>query len=253
MRKRGKLSIWSGNGTGYFVRPSLPETKMFSGESFVQMINRYGAVIVKPNWGLGGQGVMKVSRLSNGKYLIHYGMNRQVFSSKQQHWFVLRQYISHRPYIVQRYISMCKVNGRPFDLRVMLQRKKGIPWTVTGKLAKVAGPNRIITNTARSKGYVLPAMSALTKTFSRRQSELILNKLDQICLHAAKHWERHMGLESMASIWPLTVMEIHGCLKLTKDRLLLLYFRKLKDKSYYHKILATAPTRNYHKHFTGGI
>lgn len=252
MRKRGKLAYGQVMGRDPFVRPSLPETKMFSGESFDQMINRYGAVIVKPNWGLGGQGVMKVSRLSNGKYLIHYGMNRQVFSSKTAALVRLRQYISHRPYIVQRYISMCKVNGRPFDLRVMLQRKKGIPWTVTGKLAKVAGPNRIITNTARSKGYVLPAMSALTKTFSRRQSELILNKLDQICLHAAKLLGKAYGLriygfdmavDRNGNTW---VFEAN-------ERPAIAFFRKLKDKSYYHKILATAPTKNYDKHFTGGI
>jgi hypothetical protein len=147
---------------------------------------------------------------------------------------------------------MCKVNGRPFDLRVMVQRKKGIPWTITGKLAKIAGPNHIITNTARSKGYVLPALNALTKTFSRKQSELILNRLDQICLHAAKQLGKAYGIRTYGfdmavdhngDTW---VFEAN-------ERPAIAFFRKLKDKSYYHKILATAPTKDYHKHFTGGI
>ena len=124
MKRPGKLEYSQVMGRAPFVRSSLPETKMFTRESFDQMINRYGTVIVKPNWGSGGAGVVKVSRQSNGKYVIHYGANRQVFPHKTAALFFLRQYISHRTYIVQRCISMCKVNGRPFDLRVMIQRKR---------------------------------------------------------------------------------------------------------------------------------
>ncbi|WP_276351433.1 YheC/YheD family protein [Cohnella caldifontis] len=252
MRKRGKYAYAQIMKTDPFVRSSIPDTKFFTGESFNRMINRYGTVIVKPNWGLGGAGVIKVSRRSSGKYLIHVGTNRRVFSSQTAALDFLRPYTSRKPYIVQRYISMCRVKGRPFDLRIMVQRKKGVPWTITGKLAKVAGPNRIITNTARSKGYVLPAISALTHTFSKSRSKAILNRMEQICLRAARKlgmaygirtYGFDMAVDRKGNTW---VFEAN-------EKPAIAFFKRLKDKSYYHQILATAPTTQYHRHFTGKI
>ncbi len=252
MTKRGKHANIQVMGRDHSIRASLPETRIFTSKSFYEMLNRYVTVILKPNFGTGGAGVIKVSRLHDGKYSIHFGTTKRVLKGQKAALVYLRRFTTAKSYIVQRYISLAKVNGRPFDLRVMVQRKNGVPWTVTGKLAKVAGPNRIITNVARSNGYVLSAMNALTRTFSTKQSAAILENLDRICLHASRqlgmaYGRRTLGfdmaVDQKGEIWVLEA----------NPKPAIAFFKRLKNKSYYRKILLLAPSTSYGRHFTGKI
>ena len=249
MTTRGKYMNIKVMGRDPSILSSLPETTIFTGENFDQMVKKYGTVILKPNKGSGGVGVMKVSRLSEGKYSVHSGTVKKVFTNKADVHLHLIRSTSSRTYIVQRYISLAKINGSPFDIRVMVQRKTGVPWMVTGKLAKVAGPNHIVTNVARSKGYVLPAISALTKTFSSEKSKSILKKLDGICLRAAKKLEEAYGFRTIGFDIAIDQEGSPWILE-SNSKPAISFFRKLNDKSYYQKILQMAPSKDYLKHFT---
>ncbi|MEW9674059.1 YheC/YheD family protein [Ammoniphilus sp. 3BR4] len=231
------------------ILSSLPETKIFTSKNFDEMMDQYGTVILKPNSGGGGAGVMKVSRLSGGEYLIHRGTVKKVLSSKEGALGYLIRNTSSRTYIVQQYIPMSTINGRPFDLRVMVQRKKEVPWIITGKLAKVAGPHHIITNVARSKGYVLSATSALTKTFSNEKAESILKKLDEICLRAAKQLEEAYGFKTIGFDMAID-KEGNPWVLESNSKPAISFFRKLNDKSYYRNMLKMAPSKDFGKHFT---
>jgi glutathione synthase/RimK-type ligase-like ATP-grasp enzyme len=252
MTKRGKHMNIVVMGHDKSIRSSLPETRLYSSENFNNMINRYGTIIVKPNFGTGGAGVLKVSRLRDGKYSVHYGTSKRIIVGQNAVLSFLRRFTSATSYIVQQYVTLARINGRPFDLRVMVQRKEGVPWTVTGKLAKVAGPNYIVTNVARSKGYALSAMGALTRNFSTKQSAAILGNLDRVCLHAAKqigiaYGRRTLGfdmaVDKNGKIWVLEA----------NPKPAIGFFKWLKNKSYYRKILKMAPSKAYHWYFTGKV
>lgn len=252
MTKRGKHMNIVVMGRDHSIRSSLPETQIFSKQSFLTMMDRYGTVILKPNFGSGGAGVIKVSRLSGGKYRIHLGTTTRILSNKSAALVYLRRFTGAKQYIVQRYISMAKVKGRPFDLRVMVQRRAGVPWTVTGRLAKVAGPNWVITNVARSKGYVLTAMNALTRTFPKNKAAAILKQMDKVCLHAARQLDTaygrrtlgfDMAVDDKGNVWVLEA----------NPKPAIGFFKKLKDKTYYRRILATAPSTSYERYFTGKV
>lgn len=217
------------------LRPALPQTRQFTFGNFAQMVDSYGDVIVKPTFGSRGVGVTKVSQLAGNRYLIHQGVKRVARNGKAGAYAYLKGVIGKKPCIVQRYVHLAQVNNRPIDLRVMVQRRKGGPWKVTGKLAKVAGPNQIITNVHLSKGYVLPAMTALTRNFSRRTASGILAKVDQIGLQAATSMGRAYGYRKigfdMAVDKNRRVWILEG-----NSRPDLSLFLKLKDKSQYWTI-----------------
>ncbi|WP_276351428.1 YheC/YheD family protein [Cohnella caldifontis] len=252
MTKRGKYMNMQVMGRDASIRHSLPETRIFTSKNLHEMINKYRTVIAKPNFGTGGAGVIKVSRINGGKYAVHFGTTNRVITGNTSVLAYLRRFAKAQPYIVQRYVSLAKVNGRPIDVRVMVQRKTGVPWTVTGKIAKVAGPHHIITNVARSRGYVLSARGALTKTFSRKQSEVILKKLDRICLRAARqigiaYGRRTLGfdmaVDRKGKVWVLEA----------NPKPAIGFFKRLKNKSYYRHILRLAPSKEYHRYFTGKV
>lgn len=235
MSRKGKYANYLVLQRDPSLRPALPQTRQFNSGNFSQMIDSYGSVIVKPTFGSRGVGVTKVSQLGRNRYLIHRGVKQVTRYGKGLAYAYLKQKAGKKPYIVQRYVHLARVNNHPIDLRVMVQRKKGGPWRVTGKLAKVAGANHIITNVHRSKGYVLPTMTALTRTFSRSTASGILAKVNRVGLRAAKRMGRAYGYRKigfdMAVDRNSKVWILEG-----NSRPALSLFLKLKDKSQYRMI-----------------
>ncbi|MFD2671165.1 YheC/YheD family protein [Marinicrinis sediminis] len=143
------------------VAVHLPETVPLSRPHFRRMLARHGSVIVKPSNGSGGKGVLFVSRRGRA-CLIQSGRSRRVLRTVDHGYaFVARQ---SRHQIIQKAIPLASVNRRLFDLRVMVQRKRGGNWVVTGKLAKVAGQGYKITNVRRSSGHVVPLGTVISRS-----------------------------------------------------------------------------------------
>lgn len=236
--RRGKLTKHRLLVKNRDLAATLPSTRSLTKESFYSMLNRYKHIIVKPSGGSGGVGVMSISLIDHQKYRLHYGRTQQTISGIGNTYSFVKNKTNGRSHIVQRKIALAKVNGRPFDIRVMVQRNKNSKWVITGKLAKIAGAGYIITNVARSKGRVSPLSAAISNSNIRGMSTRgMLNKIDQISLKAANHFERYyrirtvgmdIGLDDRGKVW---IIEAN----FTPSRAL---FRKLKDKSTYHRIMA---------------
>ncbi|MEX2104874.1 MAG: YheC/YheD family protein, partial [Bacilli bacterium] len=149
----------------------------------------------------------------------------------------IRKLVGSTPHIVQQYIALAEVGGRPIDIRVMVQRMKSRPWNITGSLAKVAGAKHIVTNVARSKGYVLPTRTALKKTFGNdKKVEKIVSSLNQTSMIAAKQLGKSystrkvgldMGIDTNGKVW-IIEPNFDPAFSL---------FLKLKDKTMYRTIV----------------
>lgn len=215
---------------------ALPKTRLFSKQSLYAFLDRYKKVIAKPAAGSGGAGVMLMTRKTKGRYRVQRGSSLHTLRGKLSTYQYLRKKIT-TPYLIQRGISLARVNGSLFDVRVMVQRRPGSPWVVTGMLAKVAGRGYIITNVKRSKGRVLPIRTAIRRSsIHGASSSTIIARLRRIALHAAKRLASYytrqqvfgfdMGIDASGRVW---IIEAN----LRPDITL---FLKLSDKSMYNQI-----------------
>ncbi|MEH6905711.1 YheC/YheD family protein [Neobacillus drentensis] len=128
----------------------LPKTQLFSETAFWKLLNEYGMVVVKPSEGKQGYGVVQVSKCGVNQYEIHYKKNKMILDSCLLHEFLDKILQKNKLHIVQQKISLATIEGNPFDIRVMVQRKKdAIEWEVTGKVAKVAEDGYFITNVVK--------------------------------------------------------------------------------------------------------
>lgn len=220
------------------VSGTLPRTRTFSKRALYNFLARYPKVIAKPTGGSGGAGVMMVTDSGGGSFRVHRGARIRTVQGKHGVYQYLRARIK-TSYLIQRGISLARVNGRPFDVRVMVQRKPGSRWTVTGMLAKVAGRGYIITNVKRSGGYVLPLSTAIRRSNIRGVStSAVLARLARVALFAARRLDDYyssqqvfgfdMGVDASGKVW---IIEAN----LRPDISL---FQKLRNKSMYHTILA---------------
>lgn len=213
---------------------ALPETSRFTEPNLNKALESKRALILKPSVGSGGAGVIQITLAENHSYQVHIGKVKYYVTKSKLYPF-LQGKTNGKPYLIQQRINLIRVFKRPCDFRVMVQRKKGMDWKVTGKLAKVAGHGFIVTNIKRSHGTVLPAETALRHT---QLPPKILSNMDHIALATAKRLKPvypfirtlglDMGVDNDGHVW---IIEANFSPDLT-------LFKHLHDKSIYYRILS---------------
>ncbi|MNI37134.1 Endospore coat-associated protein YheD [compost metagenome] len=220
------------------LKPHLPATSLFSKTSFWRLLNQYDQVIVKPTNSSGGKGVIRISKKGRRQYEVHNGSKKRKIQGKDKVYAYVKKGRKQN-HLVQQRIPLATVDKRPFDLRVMVQRRVHSKWKVTGKLAKVAGKGYIITNTRRSHGMILPIKKAIKRSSIHKKSTRKLKRhINKVALLTAKQIKKKypsartlgidMGLDRSGKPW---IIEVN----FTPMKSL---FLKLKNKSIYRRILS---------------
>lgn len=227
------------------VQPHLPETAKFTPEILWNYLRKYNKVVLKPVIGRRGRNILKVSRLGESQYEIHFKNKKSIYTSEKdtlayiERFIRNRKHILQRTYIVQRYIDLATYENKPFDIRVIVQkRKRSSEWHVTGMVSKVAGKGFMITNDRSGGGIILPVTSALRKAnddIARNRKE-IMKEIERVVLIATKnlasYWKKQtimgldVGIDKKGHVW---IIEGNLCPGIKS-------FYKLKDKTMYRII-----------------
>lgn len=221
-----------------FLREYLPATKLFSPDMLWRYVEDYEKVMLKPSGGGGGAGIIQLTDKGNDRYLVHAGSTKRVVEGREKTVSYVKSLFRPKQYLLQPLISLGRINGRPFDVRVMVQRSgKKSPWTVTGWVAKLAGPGYVVTNVARSRGKVLPLHTAI-RLSNVEASDDLLDEIRHVTLEAA---------DTLGKAYP-TLREVGFDLGIDIEgkpwiieanfRPSLSLFRKLKDQTFYKQIIA---------------
>ncbi|WP_102349683.1 YheC/YheD family protein [Bacillus sp. Marseille-P3661] len=172
------------------LKPYLPETTLLDKETFWDLMERYGKVVVKPSMGSFGRGVTYIKKAEDNEYEFWSEMNKVRTNGKEQTFQNVQRYLIKEENIVQQAVTVGQIKGAPFDLRVMVQRKKGSrKWAVTGMVAKVAAENYFVTNAA---GRVLHVQAAFEESNIKTiDSNALIKEIENIALLAAKQLSRY--------------------------------------------------------------
>lgn len=146
---RGKLLVCRYLRAHPVTKRVVPPTKTFTLAHLRQMTDRYASVYIKPDIGSMGIGVYKLTSTGNGYVLYSTSkrkQRREHFSTRSAIYKHIKKQQHNRKLIIQKTILLDTVQGRPYDIRAMVQRKPGRSWVCTGYLVKVGKPDRIVTN-----------------------------------------------------------------------------------------------------------
>ncbi|RJE88890.1 hypothetical protein D3P07_13095 [Paenibacillus sp. 1011MAR3C5] len=144
---RGKLRVCNYLLKDAELRQYVPRTVSFSRSNLQMMTDAYSSIYVKPDIGSLGIGVCKVKRKGKGYELKAVDGKRQ-WSTRYDSFSGLYQKLSGMKgkLIIQQGIKLDRVNGRPYDIRAMVQRRPGGNWVCTGYMVKVGAAKKIVTN-----------------------------------------------------------------------------------------------------------
>ncbi|MGO4369814.1 YheC/YheD family protein [Paenibacillus sp. MCAF20] len=179
--KWAKTKILLRNGE---LRHHVPMTKLFGKQSLYGMLQKFGMVYVKPTGGQMGIGVMRVEAY-RGKFTYQNGLRKASFGSYEALYHALVRETRGKTYIVQKGINLLKHKGRPFDIRLMVQRSPYGGWEATGTLGRVAHPRKIVTNGSQG-GSIYPTARLLKKYSDAGYRNRLLRHMDYIGLVTAK-------------------------------------------------------------------
>jgi hypothetical protein len=124
--------------------PHLPETHWLTASRSMRMLKSYSTIFIKPNKGSGGTGIIKIQRTRSGFNLFD-GRRRQFLHSDDLKKALYGYQKSSKKYIVQRGLHLGRYKGKIFDVRMYLQ-KPYANWVISGMVARVAAPDRYVTN-----------------------------------------------------------------------------------------------------------
>ncbi|WP_044337150.1 YheC/YheD family protein [Rossellomorea aquimaris] len=168
------------------LAPYLPVTEMLTFQSFSDLLEKFGAVIVKPTAGLRGIGVIQIRSIEGHIFEIHSKSTKTEVVGKVQAFNYLNEnHLSRKKkYIVQQRIPLALIKECVFDTRVMVQRKRNSSeWKVTGVLVKVAAKGFVATNYARGVMNLEEAIEQSTLT--NKDTNKVLSELKEVALGTA--------------------------------------------------------------------
>ncbi|MDA8351999.1 MAG: YheC/YheD family protein [Firmicutes bacterium] len=221
------------------LRSYLPRTSWFSQESLNRWATRFPVTFLKPDQGGGGTGILRIRREGGGSFEVCDRRFCCSVLSSDLYTAVKKKMLPERRYLVQEGIQLAVIRGRPFDIRVMLQ-KPGGRWVISGMVAKVAAKGQFVTNRCKG-GRPLTVERALEEVSIRekREVEEVLRELKQMSLLTAKVLGARfpglrelgidVGMDRRGHLW---VFEVN-----TRPRFQL--FRKVGQPRLYSRILQT--------------
>lgn len=134
------------------LRRRVPFTvRVTSGQEVLDLVDRFGAAVLKPAHLSRGRGILFVERDGAGCRLSDCrqpgAVHRRLLTRPELQRFLAAE-IAGRPYIGQQRIDLAAMAGEPFDLRVVMQRNRSGRWRCHGIECRVAAPGQLVTNLA---------------------------------------------------------------------------------------------------------
>lgn len=171
----------------------LPEThRVHSFSAVAAMLKKYGVVFLKPMFGSGGTGIIRVSRTKSG-YTVRgrgrtgrYRLSVHSLASLQ----VALSGVNSR-YLVQQGLKLNYLNGSTYDVRVIVQKNGQGEWQVSGKAARI-GRKGSITSNLHTGGTARTVESIMHHYFPDR-ADGIISEIHALVLDIANLMDQKAG------------------------------------------------------------
>lgn len=218
------------------LRKYLPPTAIFSRKTLKSFLSRSSSVFIKPDREHMGKGVIKAWK-KNGRYMFVKEKGKERHSSSVDGLYKkIRKRSGSGRHIIQKTIKLAKVNGRRFDIRVMMMRNASGKWEYAAMLAKVAGKRSIITNVRRGGGYALKVGTALAPALSKEKRSKIQRKLIQLGYQISRHFDHYKRRSQLGIDFAVDRSGRIYLIEVNHEVPSHPLFLRLKDKSYYYNI-----------------
>lgn len=174
------------------LRRFVPETKLFTRSSLNEMTGRYKMLYFKPTNGTGGNGIARIVRTSSSrKFRVKKDAKTYEASSASSLFGQLKNIARGRSYLLQKGIHLQACRGRPFDLRMTMQKAGGGNWVPTVMFVKLGKLNNVVTNYHQGGKLALVEQTLQRSGYTRTQIDRYKQQLKTLGMQTARCFDRH--------------------------------------------------------------
>ncbi|MDN4593859.1 YheC/YheD family protein [Polycladomyces subterraneus] len=198
--------------------PHLPETAWLSTETTMSFLKKHGSIYIKPTNKSLAIGLLRLDPLKHEEKWVASTprRDREVVYSQPELKAYVRRLSREGKIIVQQPIFLSRVDERPVDLRVAVQRDRQGKWQVSGIVARVGPSNGISTNVAVG-GRAVPLSSVSSQFGGSTALPELKEQIERIVLRAAERLSEKMpgladlgfdvGVDQKGHLW---IIEVNG-------------------------------------------
>jgi glutathione synthase/RimK-type ligase-like ATP-grasp enzyme len=204
-----------------YFNKHVPSTEITASYSQIKsFIDTHKVAILKPVDLSRGRGICIIEKLSSGYKLNDYRSKDpqeiSISDDKSLEKFFSTNQSFFDKYIIQKHISLAKINDSRFDIRVVMQKNEKFIWQCTGIECRVGGSNVLVTNISRG-GYALTLEEALKLSFpSEPNHKMIIQQIDDLSkklCHYLESMDKHfaeLGMDIAIDIYKkLWIIEVN--------------------------------------------
>lgn len=191
--KMTRQRILTRNGS---LAPYLIKTNTLSRNHLKMYLKRYRTVFLKPVYGKGGKGIIKVSRYGS-RYRWHEGKHTMMLTGKRHLHHNVKRITFGKPYLIQKGVDLLKLRGRPVDFRILMFKPKD-KWVFMGVIGRWAPPKRAVTNYALGgKAITLKKALVGSGVLSKSKRDVIEEKLIALGYKVAGSFSRYSKVRKL--------------------------------------------------------
>ncbi|MCJ8013507.1 YheC/YheD family protein [Paenibacillus sp. KQZ6P-2] len=218
------------------LRKHVPSTMLFNKMNLTSMLSDYSIVYFKPTDGSGGFNIVRISKKSQG-YETQYKTVTSFHKTMNDLYNYLHRFSNKRSFLLQKGITLARTNGKPFDIRVMVQKTNNGEWVSTAVCTKIGDSRKVATNYNQGGkiDYFHQTMSGAG--YNSASIQKIEEKLKQLGVSVGNHFDhyikgfRELGLDvALDSKGELWILEVN-----TRPQIYPL--KNLQDKELYQRII----------------
>lgn len=170
------------------VQACLPDTKKLDTLAhFRTFCSEHQYVYLKPVRGKAGEGIMRIEYKNQAWQLQRLKEQRAItrrFVNLDDVWRHVKGHVRQQKYIIQQGIRRALYEGKPFDVRVLVQKNGEGEWGVTGVGIRRSGSQSITTHVPR--GGSIHSLSSVLMALFKNESEHVEAQIHQNVLMIAR-------------------------------------------------------------------
>lgn len=203
------------------LKEYLPDTEIYNHPFILEkFLKKYKTIYVKDSGGRLGRNIFKVEKADEGGYIVSIQKNGKVYHGKldikglQER--IINGELAEKTVIIQQGINLARFNGRPFDIRILVQKNGRGKWMVVDKSIRVAGNrNSVVTNI--SAGGEVRKFTEIVPILFPNNADDIEKQVNTISINVCKCLEERYGrlgelgidaaLDAYGKVW---LLEVNG-------------------------------------------
>lgn len=199
----------------------IPPTLRYTPDKLKPFLSSHGGrAVIKPAAGMQGRGVLLIRRSLWDDTLTVMGRTRgnrpfeRILPNLSELTARLSRFMGDSSFLIQPYLQLRNADGRPYDIRALMQKDGEGKWRLTGTAARV-GSRSSLTSNLHGGGEVMDASTLLSANFGKPMAEHLLCQIHTISGHTAIQLEHSFGrfgelamdfgIEPDGAIWLLEV------------------------------------------------